>query len=143
MHIKIFIIVLIIILLVVGTIYMFNKKENINNDEVPLAAGMNFDLEQVQPFLKRLSSSVLDSGITAEEINTIDAQIEKMNKDNEIKEIGTFNIIYKRKQAEIRIEAEIHIEDDSREVVLLMYTSPELVEIIDEEMMKHAEEIGA
>ena len=90
---------------------MFNKKENINYDEVPLAAGMNFDLEQVQPFLKRLSSSVLDSGFTAEEINTIDAQIEKMNKDNEIKEIGTFNVIYKGKQAEIRIEAEIHIED--------------------------------
>ncbi|MBY6087914.1 MULTISPECIES: hypothetical protein [Bacillaceae] len=143
MHIKIFIVVLIIILLVVGTIYMFNKKENIIKDEAPLAAGMNFDLEEIQPFLNRLSSSVLDSGFTAEEITTIEAQIEKMNKDNEIKEIGTFDVIYKGDKSEIRIEAEIHIEDDSREVVLLMYTSPELIEIIDEEMMKHAEEIGA
>ncbi|MCA1065900.1 hypothetical protein QTG56_10925 [Rossellomorea sp. AcN35-11] len=121
---------------------MFNKKEYINKKEAPLAAGMNFDLEEVQPFLNRLSFSVLDSGFTAEEITTIEAQIEKMNKDHEIKEIGTFRVIFKGEKAEIRIEAELHLEDDSREVVLLMYTSRELIELIDEEMMKHAEEIG-
>jgi cbb3-type cytochrome oxidase subunit 3 len=35
-----------IILLVGGTFYMFNKKSNTNNEEVPYAAGMNFDLEK-------------------------------------------------------------------------------------------------
>ncbi|MGG0414376.1 hypothetical protein [Peribacillus simplex] len=122
---------------------MFNKKENINNDEAPLAAGMNFDLEEVQPFLNRLSSSVLNSGFTVDEINTIQSEIEKMKEDNEVKEIGTFNVIYKGHQAKIRIEAEIHIEDDLKEVVLYMYSNQELVEIIDEEMMKHVDEIGA
>lgn len=122
---------------------MFNKKENINNDEAPLAAGMNFDLEEVQPFLNRLSSSVLNSGFTVDDIHTIQSEIEKMKEDNEVKEIGTFNVIYKGHQAKIRIEAEIHIEDDLKEVVLYMYSNQELVEIIDEEMMKHVDEIGA
>ena len=105
-----------------------------------MAAGSNFDLELVEPFLKRLSS-ILDSGFTVEEINTIKAEIEKMKKDNEIKEIGTFNVIHKGEKTEIRIEAEVHIEDDLSEVVLLMYTSPKLVEIIDEEMIKFEEEL--
>lgn len=38
---------------------MFNNKNNYN--EAPYAAGMNFDLEEVEPFLKHLSSSVLES----------------------------------------------------------------------------------
>ncbi|NMH67915.1 hypothetical protein HF072_03835 [Bacillus sp. RO3] len=101
---------LIIILLVLVAIYMFNKKEYINKNEAPLAAGMNFDLEEVQPFLNRLSFSVLDSGFTTEEITTIEAQIEKMNKDHEIKEIGTYHVIYKGEKAEIRIEAELHLK---------------------------------
>ncbi len=64
-----------------------------------------------------------------------------MKKDNEVKEIGTFYVIYKGEKANIRIEADIHIEDDLSEVVLYMYSNQELVEIIDKEMMKFEEEM--
>lgn len=94
---------------------------------------MNFDLENVQPFLNKLSS-VFDVGFSNDDIKTIQAEIEKMNEDNEEKEIGTFDVIYKREKTKIHIQAEIHIEDEDKEVVLYMYSDPELVKVIDEEM---------
>ncbi|MBV7505000.1 hypothetical protein KW850_06975 [Bacillus sp. sid0103] len=134
-----YIIACLIIIVLVGTIYMFNKNNNVNNNEAPLAAGMNFDLENVQPFLKELSS-ILDSGFTDDEINAIQSEIEKLKQYNGVKEIGSFNVIYKGEQAKIRIEAEIHIEDDLKEVVLFMYSNQVLVETIEEEMMKFVDE---
>ncbi|MED3986983.1 hypothetical protein P4646_23440 [Peribacillus simplex] len=71
---------------------------------------MNFDPEDVEPFLKHLSSTVLDSGFSQDEINSITSEIDTM-KHNEVKEIGTFDVIYKGKATKIRIEAEVHIED--------------------------------
>lgn len=116
--------------------------QGVDDDETPEAAGMNFDFENVQPFLNKLSSSIFDVGFTSDDIKTIQAEIEKMNEDNEEKEIGTFNVTYNGEETDIRIEAEIHIEDDGGEVVLYMYSTPELVEAIDEEMMKFAQELG-
>ncbi|PLT31010.1 hypothetical protein [Peribacillus deserti] len=120
---------------------MFIKKNNVNNTEPPPAAAMNFDLEKVQPFLIELSS-VLDSGFTESDIKAIQSKIEKMEENNEIKEIGSFHVIYQGEPAKIRMEAEIHIEDDLKEVVLNMYSNQVLVKTIDEEMMKFADERG-
>lgn len=120
---------------------MFTDKNDY--EEAPFAAGMNFDLDQVEPFLKHLSSTVLYTGFTQDEINSITSVIDTM-EHNEVKEIGTFNVTYKGKPTKIRIEAELHSGEDSpSEVVLYMYSIQELVDIIDEEMMKHAEKIGA
>jgi hypothetical protein len=132
-----------IILLVGGTIYMFTNKNDYK--EAPYAAGMNFDLEEVEPFLKHLSSSVLDSGFSQDEINTIYSEMDTM-KHNEVKEFGTFDVIYKGKPTKIRIEGEVHIQDGPKgvvlkEVVLYMYSIQELVDIIDEEMLKTEEEV--
>ncbi len=136
-----FLIISLIILFVGGTIYMVNKKKNTNDyEEAPYAAGMNFGLEEVEPFLNRLSSSILDSGFNQDEINTIQSEINTMKEDNEIKEIGTFDVIYKGKPTKIRIQAEIHIEDVDKEVVLYMFSIQELVDIIDEEMLKTEDE---
>ena len=120
-----------ILLLLVGGNNIFNNKQD-NNE----AAGMHFDLKEVEPFLKHLSTSVLDPGFSQEKIKIIQEEIDTMKEDNEYKEIGTFNVIYKGKPTNIRIEAEIHIEDVEKEVVLFMYCTQELVEIIDEEMLK-------
>ncbi|WP_051633871.1 hypothetical protein [Bacillus sp. UNC41MFS5] len=121
---------------------MFTNKNDYK--EAPHAAGMNFDLEKVEPFLKHLSSSVLESGFSQDEINTIHSEIDKM-KHNEVKEFGTFDVIYKGKPTKIRIEGEVHIQDGPKgtvikEVVLYMYSIQELVDIIDEEMLKTEEE---
>lgn len=118
---------------------MFNKKNNYYN-EAPYAAGMNFDIENVKPFLTHLSSSILDLGFSQNEIDTIHSEIDFM-KHNEVKKVGTFNVIYKGKPTKIRIETEVHIEPGPKgtvfkEVVLYMYSDPELVKIIDEEMLK-------
>lgn len=136
-----FLIISLIILLVRGTIYMVNKKNNTNDyEEAPFAAGMNFDPEDVEPFLKHLSSTVLDSGFSQDEINSITSEIDTM-KHNEVKEIGTFDVIYKGKATKIRIEAEVHIEDVDKEVVLYMFSIQELVDIIDEELLKTEDEV--
>ncbi|WP_243459273.1 hypothetical protein [Metabacillus bambusae] len=123
---------------------MFNKKNN-NYNEALYAAGMNFDFEEVEPFLKHLSSSILDSGFSQDEINTIQSEFDIM-KHNEVKEIGTFDVIYKGKPTKIRIEGEVHIQEGPKgvllkEVVLYMYSFQELVDIIDEEMLKTEEEV--
>ncbi|SES25747.1 hypothetical protein SAMN04487944_12837 [Gracilibacillus ureilyticus] len=117
---------------------MFYKKKCFK--EAPLAAGMNFDIEEVEPFLNHLSSTVLDSGFKTDEIITIQSEINTMKEDNEVKEIGTFDVKFKGQPAKIRIQAEIHMEDDDKEVVLYMFSNQELVEIIDEEMLKIEEQ---
>jgi len=121
---------------------LFNlfKKNNVIK-EARYAAGMNFDLENVEPFFKNLSSSVLDSGFSQDEINAINSEINKMKKNNEVKSIGTFEVMYKGQPTKIRIEAEIHMEDEDKEVVLYMYSIEDLVALIDEEMMKFEEEM--
>lgn len=130
-----------LILLVGGTIYMINRKNNTNEyEEAPFAAGMNFDLEEIAPFLKHLSFSVLDSGFSKDEINTIQSEIDTMKEDNEVKELGTFDVIYKGKPTKIRIVAEIHIEDIDKEVILYIHSIQELVDVIDEEMLKIEDE---
>lgn len=124
---------------------MFSSENKMNNyEEAPFAAGMNIDLDQVEPFLTHLSSTVLHTGFSPDEINTITSEIDTM-KNNEVKEMGTFDVIYKGTPTKIRIEVELHSEEDhdeesSSEVVLYMYSQQELVNIIDEEMLKMEEE---
>lgn len=110
-------------------------------EEAKYAAGMNFDIEDVKPFLKRITTSILDSGLNNEDISKVFAEINAMQEDHEEKEIGPFYVIFKGEEAKIRIVAEIHIEDELREVVLNMYSHDELVEKIDQEMMKFDEEM--
>ena len=47
---------------------------------------------------------------------------------------------YKGQPTKIRIQTEIHIEDVDKEVVLYMFSIQELVDIIDEEMLKVEDE---
>ncbi|MBT2643639.1 hypothetical protein J7I80_15460 [Bacillus sp. ISL-41] len=131
---------LVLLLVIAGGVYvLFVKRRDTVNQGEQLAAGMNFDLENVVPFFEELSQ-VLDQGFTGEQIDFIQSEIEGMKKDHELNEIGTFPVSYKGAEAEIRIVAEIHIEDDLKEVVLTMYSSPEVVRIIDQEMMRFVEE---
>lgn len=108
--------------------------------EAPFAAGINFDLEEITPFLTHISNSILDSGLNSEKIRNIQLEIESMTEDNQIKKLGTFDVVYQGKQATIRIEAEIHIEDEDKEVILYMYSSEELVHALDKEMFTFTEQ---
>jgi hypothetical protein len=44
-----------------------------------------------------------------------------MKEDNEVKEIGTLDVIYEGQPTKIRIQAEIHIEDVDKQIVLYMF----------------------
>lgn len=137
-----FLYVLVLLLVIAGGVYvLFIKRRDTDNQEAPLAAGMNFDLEDVGPFLEELSQ-VFDQGFTAEQIALIQSEIEGMREDHELNEIGIFPVSYKGAEAEIRVVAEIHIEDDLKEAVLTMYSRPDVVQIIDHEMMRFIEERG-
>lgn len=108
--------------------------------EARFAAGINFELEEITPFLTHISHSILDSGLSSEEIRNIQLEIEAMDEDNQIKQFGTFDVGYQGKRAKIRIEAEIHIEDEDKEVVLYMHSSKELVDVLNNEMRKFVEQ---
>lgn len=126
----------VLLLVIAGGVYvLFVKRRDAVNQGEQLAAGMNFDLENVGPFLEELSQ-VFDQGFTSEQIDFIQSEIEGMKVDHELNEIGTFPVTSKGETANIRIEAEIHIEDDLKEIVLTMYSRPEVVRIIDQEMMR-------
>lgn len=113
---------------------------NFEYKEAQYAAGMNFEIEEVEPFLTHLSNSILDFGLSQEEIKNIQTEIESMCVNNEEKEFGIYDVIYKGLKSKIRIQAEIHIEDECKEVVLYIFSSEELVAIIDEEMLKVEEQ---
>lgn len=131
---------LVLLMVIAGGVYVLfvKRRDTVNQGEQP-AAGMNFDLENVGPFLEEVSQ-VFDRGFTSEQIDFIQSEIDGMKEDHELNEIGTFPVTYNGKTAEIRIVAEIHIEDDLKEVVLTMYSRPEVVRIIDQEMMRFIEE---
>lgn len=115
-------------------------NSTIKYKEARYAAGMNFNLEEIEPFLIHLSNSILDSSFTQEEINMILSEIAKLNEDNELKEFGTFDVMYKGKPSKIRVQAEIHIEDEDKELVLYMYSTKKLVDVIEKEMLKVEEQ---
>lgn len=64
-----------------------------------------------------------------------------MHKDNETKEIGTFEVMYRGEPAKIRIEVEVHVEDINKEVLIYFYSTQELIYILDKELLKTEEEI--
>lgn len=108
--------------------------------EARFAAGINFELEEITPFLTHIWNSILDSGLSNEEIHNIQLEVEAMDEDNQIKKLGTFDVVYQGKQAKIRIEAEIHIEVKNKEVMLYMFSSEELVDVLNKEMREFVEQ---
>ena len=44
-----------------------------------------------------------------------------MKEDNEVKEIGTLVVIYEGQPTKMSIQAEIHIEEFNKEIVLYMF----------------------
>lgn len=125
-------------LVMAAVVFIMRRRQQ---NSAPPAAGMNFDLENVEPFLLRLSS-ILDVGFTDKNLHEIIAGIDKMSEDHEVKGLGTYPVVYRGKNYKIQVEAEIHIEDDSREVVLNLFSAPVMVQLIDEEMMRYADELG-
>jgi hypothetical protein len=137
----VFILGLLVVVMVIVTYVVVKRKGDLQVEQNgPEAAGMNFDLEDVRPLLERLSL-VFDSGFSESEIGLIQSKIDVMDTDHEEKEIGTFDITYKGKPEKVRVVAEVHIEGDSKECVLYMFSQPKIVQVIDDEMIRFTEEM--
>ncbi|MCM3574170.1 hypothetical protein M3172_13320 [Mesobacillus subterraneus] len=81
---------LVLLMVIAGGVYvLFVKRRDTVKQGEQLAAGMNFDLENVGPFLEELSQ-VFNQGFTSEQIDFIQSEIEGMKVDHELNEIGTF-----------------------------------------------------
>lgn len=119
---------------------MLNKKKSSQNEEAPFAAGANFNPETIQPFLQTLSSA-FDAGFTVENIQTIQSELKEMKIENDAKEIGVFPVVYNGEKASVRVVAEIHTEEDEKEFILFLYSTPEIVEKIEAEIMIFEEEL--
>lgn len=55
--------------------------------------------------------------------------------------MGTFEVVYHEKQAKIKIVIEVHVEDGNKEVVIYMFSTQELVDVLDKELLKIEEAI--
>ncbi|MFA3773500.1 hypothetical protein V2B35_00720 [Bacillus safensis] len=128
-----------LLLMIGGSVELFAKDFNKRNAE--FAAGLNIDSEQLEPFLNHISSSILDSGLNHQDIKQIQTEIKRMKKNNETREIGTFEVIYRGEPAKIRVEVEVHVEDVNKEVLIYLYSTQELIYILDKELLKTEEEI--
>ncbi|MCY7675511.1 hypothetical protein [Bacillus safensis] len=128
-----------LLLMIGGSVELFAKDFNKRNAE--FAAGLNIDSEQLEPFLNHISSSILDSGLNHQDIKQIQTEVKRMKKDNETREIGTFEVMYRGEPAKIRVEVEVHVEDVNKEVLIYLYSTQELIYILDKELLKTEEEI--
>ncbi|MEK5008729.1 hypothetical protein MHI11_16380 [Bacillus sp. FSL K6-3312] len=128
-----------LLLMIGGSVELFAK--DYNKHYAQFAAGLNMDVDQLEPFLKHVSTSILDSGLSDQEIKQILSKVHKMNKNNETKKVGTFEVVYHEKQAKIKIVIEVHVEDGNKEVVIYMFSTQELVDVLDKELLKIEEAI--
>lgn len=128
-----------LLLMIGGSVELFAKDFNKRNAE--FAAGLNIDSEQLEPFLNHISSSILDSGLNHQDIKQIQTEIKRMKKNNETRKIDTFEVIYRGEPAKIRVEVEVHVEDVNKEVLIYLYSTHELIYILDKELLKTEEEI--
>ncbi|MCL4097730.1 hypothetical protein BV454_01059 [Bacillus altitudinis] len=137
--IKRFMISLSLLLMIGGSVEVFAK--DYNKHYAQFAAGLNMDVDQLEPFLTHVSTSILDAGLSDQEIKQILTNVQKMNKNNETKRMGTFEVVYHEKTAKIKIEIEVHVEDGNKEVVIYMFSTQELVDVLDKELLKIEEAI--
>jgi len=137
--IKRFMISLSLLLIIGGSVEVFAK--DYNKHYAQFAAGSNMDVDQLEPFLTHVSTSILDAGLSDQEIKQIVTNVQKMNKNNETKRMGTFEVMYLGEPANMKIEVEVHVEDGNKEVVIYLFSTEELVDVLDKELMKIEEAI--
>jgi hypothetical protein len=101
-------------------------------------ASMNFEMNNVKPFLQRISPLV-ESGFSVEEINQVQEKLEQMKPEDEY-EVGRFDIVYRDKNTPLIIKA---FMDGAEAPDVYILTEPDLANQIQEEMIKFADELEA
>lgn len=84
-------------------------------------ASMNFNMNNVKPFLQRISP-LIESGFSKKEISQVQEKIEKMEPDDEY-EVGKFDIVYRDKKTQLIINA---FMDSPGAPDIYIFTNPDL-----------------
>jgi hypothetical protein len=108
------------------------QGEKMNLEE----ASMNFDSENVRPFLERLKPLV-ESGFSDGEVLQVQRMMEDLKIDEE-KELE-FPIHYRGRQTILRVRI---FMDDVNSPDVYFFTDPELAKEIDKELERFADELG-
>jgi hypothetical protein len=99
-------------------------------------SSMNFDLDTVEPFLRRVSP-LIDAGFGEKEIKLVVELATKMEHEDE-QEIR-FQITFQGSASELRIRI---FMDDTDAPDIYFFSTAELAEKIDSEMERFAEDLG-
>lgn len=99
-------------------------------------ASGNFDLENVQPFLKRLKP-LIDTGFSDGEIDQIQKSLESMDVDDEI----DFEFPIKVKGQSLVLKIHVFM-DDIESPDIAFFAAPKLADKINEEMQRFFDELG-
>ena len=107
-----------------------------NGVQADSEASMNFDIENVLPFLTRLIT-IVDSGINAKKVNEMYVFTKSVSIESQ-KEMN-FEVIYKGKKTPFKYSV---FMDDIDAPDLYFFTSPELATRIESEMNMFTKELG-
>ncbi len=99
-------------------------------------ASMNFDLDSLAPFLRRVSGQV-DSGFGDAEISTLMAEVSAMAIDAEKQ--WNFSVVHGGHPTQLQVRV---FMDDIEAPDVYFFTSATLAQAIDQEMKTYAEELG-
>ncbi|MGD6817689.1 hypothetical protein [Metabacillus sp. 84] len=99
-------------------------------------ASMNFDIEYVTLFLKRIVL-LIESGFSETECKQVQNRLERMEHDEEL-EVGRFDIVYQKQKTTLIINA---FMDSPESPDIYIYTKPGFAGRIQEEMSRFADEI--
>lgn len=125
----------IVIVLVVAIVVVVGCKQKSASSKLQ-ESSMNFDMQNLQPFLLRVSH-IVQAGFTESEIEIIMSSAKNMKVDQQ--NDFSFDITHNDKRAKLKIS--IFLDDiDAPDVYF--YSCPELARKINNEMIKFAEELG-
>lgn len=112
-----------------------------DQEEIPLAAAVETDLEEL-PETFAVLSETFDESIADSDI----ARIKKLASDPELDEanvhaLGTIDVIFKGRPTTLTLETEVDREDGTY-LYLYLFGEPDIVEALDERIMAYYEELG-
>ena len=110
-------------------------------EETPLAAGIETDLEEL-PETFAVLSEVFDEPIADTDV----ARIKRLASNPELDEmdvhaLGTIDVIFDGRPTTLTLETEVYREDGTY-LYLYFFGDPDVVEALDERIMAYYEELG-
>ncbi|MFB8735677.1 hypothetical protein ACEQPO_24130 [Bacillus sp. SL00103] len=136
---KRFIISLILLLMIGGSVELFAK--DYNKHYAQFGAGLNMDVDQLEPFFNTCVYFDFRCWFQCSRNQSDLSKVSKMNQNNETKKWALLVVYHENQQRLREMVIEVHVEDGNKEVVIYMFSTQELVDVLDKELLKIEEAI--